>query len=154
MLQLSKLKPLKIRIGDVEDIEDLDEFELELDGLSEDLAEDEAPPQKEAEKSEAAPEAVPSGEESAKVEDVKSEPELPFEVEETLGFEEDALEDDDEDLSLMAEADETSTKLDLARAYIDMGDSEGAKDILDEILLEGDEVQQQEAKDLLDKVGG
>lgn len=31
---------------------------------------------------------------------------------------------------------ETATKLDLARAYIDMGDVEGAKAILDEVLKE------------------
>ncbi|MCK7494742.1 MAG: hypothetical protein MZW92_29140 [Comamonadaceae bacterium] len=33
--------------------------------------------------------------------------------------------------------DETATKLDLAKAYIDMGDSEGARSILDEVLAEG-----------------
>ncbi|OGI45933.1 MAG: hypothetical protein A2637_08005, partial [Candidatus Muproteobacteria bacterium RIFCSPHIGHO2_01_FULL_65_16] len=33
--------------------------------------------------------------------------------------------------------DETATKLDLARAYIDMGDAEGARSILDEVMAEG-----------------
>ncbi len=44
---------------------------------------------------------------------------------------------------------EIGTKLDLARAYIDMGDADGAKNILQEVLEEGDSQQQQEAKQLL-----
>ncbi|MES9833173.1 MAG: FimV/HubP family polar landmark protein [Candidatus Thiodiazotropha sp. DIVDIV] len=45
--------------------------------------------------------------------------------------------------------DEITTKLDLARAYIDMGDNEGAKSILEEVVGEGSEPQQKEAQDLL-----
>ena len=45
---------------------------------------------------------------------------------------------------------EVGTKLDLARAYIDMGDPEGARSILEEVLDEGDSGQQQEAKGLID----
>jgi pilus assembly protein FimV len=48
---------------------------------------------------------------------------------------------------------EVGTKLDLARAYIDMGDPDGARSILDEVLEEGDEGQKSEAKDLLDGLG-
>ena len=48
--------------------------------------------------------------------------------------------------------DEASTKLDLARAYIDMGDVEGAKDILEEVKKEGSEEQQAEASDLLNSL--
>ncbi len=44
--------------------------------------------------------------------------------------------------------DETATKLDLAKAYIDMGDSEGARSILDEVIAEGNESQKQQAKSL------
>ncbi len=55
----------------------------------------------------------------------------------------------EEDLDFITDGDESSTKLDLARAYIDMGDREGAKDILDEVLLEGNADQQREAKELL-----
>ncbi len=43
---------------------------------------------------------------------------------------------------------EVGTKLDLARAYIDMGDPEGARSILEEVVDEGDSGQQQEAKTL------
>ncbi|MCG8052218.1 MAG: hypothetical protein JAZ15_13495 [Candidatus Thiodiazotropha endolucinida] len=45
--------------------------------------------------------------------------------------------------------DEITTKLDLARAYIDMGDNEGAKSILEEVVGEGSEDQQKEAQELL-----
>ena len=47
------------------------------------------------------------------------------------------------------EVDEIGTKLDLARAYIDMGDPEGARSILDEVLAEGNPVQRKEAERLL-----
>lgn len=47
---------------------------------------------------------------------------------------------------------EVGTKLDLARAYIDMGDPDGARSILNEVLEEGDGPQQQEARKLLDEL--
>jgi pilus assembly protein FimV len=45
---------------------------------------------------------------------------------------------------------EVGTKLDLARAYIDMGDPEGARSILEEVLDEGDPNQRREAQNLID----
>jgi pilus assembly protein FimV len=45
---------------------------------------------------------------------------------------------------------EVGTKLDLARAYIDMGDPEGARSILEEVLDEGDPGQRREAQTLMD----
>ncbi len=45
---------------------------------------------------------------------------------------------------------EVGTKLDLARAYVDMGDPDGARSILNEVLEEGDSSQRQEARRLLD----
>ncbi|MFP1678988.1 FimV/HubP family polar landmark protein [Alloalcanivorax sp. C16-2] len=59
---------------------------------------------------------------------------------------------DDDDFDFLGETDENATKLDLARAYIDMGDAEGARDILNEVLSEGSEEQQGEAKELLARV--
>jgi pilus assembly protein FimV len=57
---------------------------------------------------------------------------------------------DDFDISALSEdVDEVSTKLDLAKAYIDMGDSEGARSILEEVKEEGNDEQQQQADDLL-----
>jgi len=56
---------------------------------------------------------------------------------------------DDFDLSNLDDVDEVSTKLDLARAYLDMGDHEGTRGILDEVLAEGNDAQKQEANELL-----
>jgi FimV-like protein len=39
------------------------------------------------------------------------------------------------------ELDEVGTKLDLARAYLEMGDKEGAREILNEVLAEGNDSQ-------------
>jgi pilus assembly protein FimV len=57
--------------------------------------------------------------------------------------------DNDDDFDFLSGTDETATKLDLARAYIDMGDTEGARDILDEVITEGNEDQQQDARELI-----
>lgn len=57
--------------------------------------------------------------------------------------------DAEDDFDFLSGTDETATKLDLARAYIDMGDTEGARDILDEVLAEGSDGQQQEARELI-----
>ncbi|WP_288437887.1 FimV/HubP family polar landmark protein, partial [uncultured Pseudomonas sp.] len=54
-----------------------------------------------------------------------------------------------DDFDFLSGEDETATKLDLARAYIDMGDPEGARDILDEVLAEGNAGQQQEAREII-----
>jgi pilus assembly protein FimV len=61
--------------------------------------------------------------------------------------------DFDEELELLSDSeDETSTKLSLARAYIDMGDSDGARDILNEVIEEGSAEQQKEANELLSQL--
>ena len=48
---------------------------------------------------------------------------------------------------------DAATKLDLAKAYQEMGDVEGAREILQEVLHEGDEQQKTEAQSLLTKLG-
>ena len=53
---------------------------------------------------------------------------------------------DDEEFS----SDPVDTKLDLARAYQDMGDDEGARAMLEEVLNEGNEAQKDAARKLLD----
>lgn len=58
----------------------------------------------------------------------------------------------DDEFDFLADSDENATKLDLARAYIDMGDMEGARDILQEVLSEGSANQKDEAKGLLAQV--
>ena len=60
--------------------------------------------------------------------------------------------DGDDDFDFLSGTDETATKLDLARAYIDMGDTEGARDILDEVVAEGNDAQQQEAREMISKL--
>jgi pilus assembly protein FimV len=68
------------------------------------------------------------------------------EVDEVIEDEEDASE------GLLDNADEVATKLDLARAYMDMGDPEGARSILDEVMDEGNEEQKREAEDIISQL--
>ena len=49
---------------------------------------------------------------------------------------------------------EVGTKLDLARAYVDMGDPDGARNILNEVLSEGSASQKQEAQRLIESLPG
>ncbi len=58
---------------------------------------------------------------------------------------------DDDNAAAGGERDEASTKLDLAVAYEAMGDMDGAKEILDEVVAEGNDEQVAEAKKLLEK---
>jgi len=48
---------------------------------------------------------------------------------------------------------DAATKLDLAKAYQEMGDVEGAREILQEVLHEGDDQQKSEAQALIAKLG-
>jgi pilus assembly protein FimV len=59
----------------------------------------------------------------------------------------------DDAFDFLNEEDAATTKLDLARAYIDMGDEDGAREILGEVLQEGSNEQQQTANELLAKLG-
>ncbi|HIO93724.1 MAG TPA: hypothetical protein EYG68_12930 [Leucothrix mucor] len=71
------------------------------------------------------------------------------------------LGDLDDDLSFMGLDDgdhdlketQVSTKLDLARAYLDMGDIEGARNTLEEVMMEGNDDQKKEAEELLRQAG-
>lgn len=56
------------------------------------------------------------------------------------------------DMDMLDGTDEVETKLDLARAYIEMDDTAGARDILSEILQDGNAQQQAEAQKLIDKL--
>ncbi len=48
---------------------------------------------------------------------------------------------------------DVATKLDLAKAYQEMGDATGAREILEEVLREGDEGQREAAQSMLDQLG-
>jgi pilus assembly protein FimV len=57
----------------------------------------------------------------------------------------------EDDFVFADDGDPLSTKLDLARAYIDMGDQDGAREILEEVAAEGSDEQQAEARTLMDR---
>ena len=57
-----------------------------------------------------------------------------------------------DDTDFLAGTDVVGTKLDLARAYIDMGDQESAREILNEVLAEGNDLQKQEARGLSEQL--
>ncbi len=61
--------------------------------------------------------------------------------------------DSDDELDLEVGEDESNTQLELAQAYVDMGDESGAKDILAEVLSNGSDEQKQQANELLAKIG-
>ena len=67
----------------------------------------------------------------------------------TMSLGPDDMSDDLDDARTMTEV---GTKLDLARAYVDMGDPGGARSILEEVLDEGDDGQRQQAQALLDSL--
>ena len=45
--------------------------------------------------------------------------------------------------------DDVQTKLDLAKAYVEMGDVDAARSVLDEVVVEGDDSQKDAARALL-----
>ncbi|SEE38685.1 FimV/HubP family polar landmark protein [Pseudomonas migulae] len=59
---------------------------------------------------------------------------------------------DEPEFDFLSGTDEVATKLDLAQAYIDMGDADGARDILNEVVTEGDAGQKSEAKEMLSRL--
>jgi pilus assembly protein FimV len=63
-----------------------------------------------------------------------------------------AEEEVDEAEGLLSTIDEVGTKLDLARAFMDMGDPDGARSILEEVLEEGSEEQKREAGSLFSQI--
>ncbi len=74
--------------------------------------------------------------------------ELDMDFEQTMAM---AAEPDNSDggVNIPADADEADTKLNLARAYIELGDTDGAATILREVMEQGDAAQQTEAETLL-----
>ena len=61
---------------------------------------------------------------------------------------------DNEELVIAADGYGLSAKLDLSRAYMDMGDDEAARQILKEVVAEGTDDLKAEASALLDRIGG
>ncbi len=52
-----------------------------------------------------------------------------------------------------AQREEVSTKLDLAKAYEEMGDLEGARELLQEVALEGAPDLVEQAREILGRIG-
>jgi pilus assembly protein FimV len=79
---------------------------------------------------------------------------IEYTLDESFGMADSEGEIDEEDASegLLSTTDEVTTKLDLARAYLDMGDPEGARSILGEVLEEGNDEQKNEAEELISKL--
>ena len=69
---------------------------------------------------------------------------------EPVGLPSAPTEEDVADIDLLEGTDEVETRLELAKAFIEMGDSEGARDILEEVVAEGTEAQRASASALLD----
>jgi len=55
----------------------------------------------------------------------------------------------DDDIS---DEDDPEIKLDLARAYLSLGDKEASKSMLDEVLKNGNEKQKAEARQMMDEL--
>jgi pilus assembly protein FimV len=109
------------------EVESVGEFDMDLSGM-EDLVEDSGPADTEL------PESI-----EFNLDDIGTE---------TVSFEE----PEDESEGLLDSADEVTTKLDLARAYIDMGDPEGARSILTEVMEEGSDAQKLEADTIISQL--
>lgn len=59
---------------------------------------------------------------------------------------------DDDDIGMLSDGDDVATKLDLARAYVELGDNDGAREMLEEVMQEGSEQQRDDAKALLEQL--
>lgn len=76
-----------------------------------------------------------------------------FDLSDGLTPAEDATAQGEEEVLIADDADQMATKLDLARAYLDMGDSESARGMLEEVAGNGSAGQQREARELLSRIG-
>ncbi len=94
-------------------------------------------------------EAISEIDESA---DLNLESEIDESADLAVDIEADQSDEEEFDLSSLDDVDEISTKLDLARAYLDMGDHEGTKEILEEVLTDGNDEQKREANELMSQL--
>ena len=60
--------------------------------------------------------------------------------------------EEDEKAVAEAAARAVENRLDLAKAYLELGDTEDARALLEEVREEGDEAARQEAEDLLSRI--
>ena len=76
-----------------------------------------------------------------------------FDLDLPLTTSEQSSQNDEFGVSDLTDMDELETKLDLAKAYVDMGDADAAKDIAKEVLDQGTVEQKKAAQALLDELG-
>lgn len=69
-----------------------------------------------------------------------------------LVFDEFSADSAEEDMPELSDSDDIANKLDLARAFIDMGDEDGARDIITEVLEAGSEEQKAAAQALMEQL--
>lgn len=68
----------------------------------------------------------------------------------SIDLDDDGLDLDDD--GMLDLSDEDDNKLDLARAYVDMGDTEGARSLLKEVVESGTDAEKQEAAEMMEKL--
>lgn len=117
-----------------DELADLDEADLDAD------------PEPEADSIEEIEEELDSGSEEA-LEDLGDDLDLDDDMDTDLGD----LDFDDAELDDLDGDEEFITKLELAEAYIEMGDVQGAKELLAEVEKDGTDEQKTAAKDLLER---
>ncbi|MCE0758006.1 hypothetical protein LWH94_02200 [Marinobacter sp. G11] len=156
-LEDSSLEELELDVSD-EDLALMEEFseDSESPEVDEELGLEDALQELETEEDPLGDLPVVEPEPEAEASDTGAEvPEMPEEgasdeaVTPATGLDIDESDLEDDDFDFLAGTDEAATKLDLARAYIEMGDSDGARDILEEVALEGNDDQKAEAQELL-----
>lgn len=69
-----------------------------------------------------------------------------------LVFDEFSVDAMDDDVAELSDTDDMANKLDLARAFIDMGDDDGARDIINEVLEAGNDEQKAAAQALMEQL--
>lgn len=72
-----------------------------------------------------------------------------YEIDENIDSEDTVQMPRDENVESQSDEDEADTKLNLAKAYIELGDNDGARTILEEVQVDGSDEQREEAGQLL-----
>ncbi|MGB1173386.1 MAG: FimV/HubP family polar landmark protein [Marinobacterium sp.] len=134
------LVALEAMLGDVSSSDDLLDVEVEQEAESNESSEGDW---------EFVVEESDSGALDADIEKIFDEVDGDVEVVEEIN---DTAESEDFDTHFYSGADENETRLDLARAYIEMDDYEAARDILISMKEKGSSAQQQEVANLLDQL--
>ena len=99
--------------------------------------------------------ALASGLEAEEAQDDDNGIDFEVEFKQMLEAEEESasqFEDDSAEHMALTEMDELETKLDLAKAYFDMGDDEAARAILENVAEQGNAAQKEEAWSLLNRL--